>query len=174
MKSLLKSALIIAFETVCRAVFALPRFHFLGFFKALLLRLAGARIGKRVTFYPGVWVMTGRNLVVGDDVDLALDVLITTDGGVTIGNRVLIGYRTMILSRNHTIPKDRGPIFAAGHSSKPVHIDDDSWIGGNCIILPGVTIGKGCVIGAGSVVTKSIPDYTIAVGNPARPIRTRD
>ncbi len=173
MKRHLKSVLIISFEGVCRIVFALPRFHFLGYFKAILLRLLGARIGRRVTFYPGVWVMTGRNLVVGDDVDLALDVLITTDGGVTIGNRVLIGYRTMILSRNHTIPDGCGPIFGAGHTSRPVSIGDDTWIGGNCTILPGVSIGRGCVIGAGSVVTKSIPDYSIAVGNPARVVRTR-
>ena len=131
-------------------------------------------MGRRVTFYPGVWIMTGRRLVIGDDVDLALDVLITSDGGVEIGDRVLIGYRTMILSRNHRIPAGRGPIFSSGHESKAVRIGDDAWIGGNCTILPGVEIGKGCVIGAGSVVTKSIPDYCVAVGNPARPIRVRE
>ncbi len=174
MKRFIKSAAIISFEALIRLVFALPRFYWIGFFKANLLRVMGARIGRRVTFYPGVWIMTGRQLTVGDDVDLALDVLITTDGGVTIGDRVLIGYRTQILSRNHIIPKERLPIFGSGHSSRPVVIGDDAWIGGNCVILPGVTIGKGCVIGAGSIVTRSIPDYSIAVGNPARVIRVRE
>lgn len=174
MKRFIKSVAIISFEALIRLVFALPRFSWIGFFKASLLRVMGARIGRRVTFYPGVWIMTGRQLTVGDDVDLALDVLITSDGGVTIGNRVLIGYRTQILSRNHIIPKERLSIFGSGHSSRPVVIGDDPWIGGNCVILPGVTIGKGCVIGAGSIVTKSIPDYSIAVGNPAKVVRVRE
>jgi maltose O-acetyltransferase len=55
--------------------------------------------------------------------------------------------------------------------SKPIIIGDDCWIGGNAVICPGVKIGNGCTIGAGSVVTKDIPDNSLAVGNPARVIR---
>ncbi|MDH3026960.1 DapH/DapD/GlmU-related protein [Gordonia alkanivorans] len=62
-----------------------------------------------------------------------------------------------------------------GYSArKPVVIGDDVWIGARVIILPGVTVGRGCVIGAGSVVAKDIPEYTIAAGNPCRVIRNRE
>jgi acetyltransferase-like isoleucine patch superfamily enzyme len=121
-----------------------------------------------------VWIAPGRNLIIGDDVDLALGVLITTNGGVTIGSRTLIGYRAQIISANHRIPPAHGPIFGSGHDKKPVNIGADAWIGANVIVMPGVTIGEGAVIAGGSVVTKDIPAYTIAAGVPARPIRLRE
>ena len=55
--------------------------------------------------------------------------------------------------------------------AREVHIGDDCWIGGNTVILPGVTIGKGCTIGGGSLVTKDIPDWSVAVGSPCRVVR---
>lgn len=55
--------------------------------------------------------------------------------------------------------------------AKPVVIGDDCWIGGNVVILPGVTIGKGCTIAAGAIVTKSIPDWSVAMGQPARVVK---
>lgn len=54
---------------------------------------------------------------------------------------------------------------------KPITVGEDCWFGGNCIVLPGVTIGKGVTIGAGSVVTKDVPDYVVVAGNPARVIK---
>lgn len=154
-------------------LFALPRFRLFGLFKATLLRFAGARVGKGVTFYPGVWIMPGKGLVLGDDVDLALGVLLTTLGGVTIGDRVLVGYRTQILSSNHRIPPGTGRIFDSGHELAPVVIESDVWIGGNCMILPGVTIREGAVVAAGAVVTKDVPAYEIWGGVPAKRIRGR-
>jgi acetyltransferase-like isoleucine patch superfamily enzyme len=66
-------------------------------------------------------------------------------------------------------------IDAAWETSKTsVEIEEDVWIGANCVILPGVTIGRGAVIGAGSVVTKSVPAYSIYVGNPAKLMRMRN
>ena len=108
-----------------RIIFSLPRFSFCDSIKAAFLRSRGAVIGKRVVFYPGVWIVPGNNLEVGDDVDFALEVLVTTTGGVKIGNRALIGYRTQIISANHIIPSDKGQIFYAGHEKKPVIIEDD-------------------------------------------------
>jgi len=138
------------------------------------LRCVGASVGKRVVFYPGVWIVPGRKLILGDDVDLALDVLITTSGGVEIGDRTLVGYRTQILSSNHVIPPGKGNIFTAGHDKKAVTIGKDVWIGGNCLILPGITIGDGAVVAGGSVVTKDVEAFTIVAGVPAKLLKVRE
>lgn len=169
---MLKSILVISYEMTARLVFSLPRYSFFNFIKKYFLLLVGARIGVRPVFYPGVWIAPGRNLVVGDDVDFALDVLVTTGGGVTIGDRVLIGYRTQILSTNHAI-NGREPIFSSGHVKQPVCIKNDVWIGASSIILPGVSIGEGAVVAAGSVVTKDVPAFAIVAGVPAKLIRYR-
>jgi acetyltransferase-like isoleucine patch superfamily enzyme len=169
----LKSFVVISFEAIARLLFALPRYALLNSVKAAFLRLNGARIGARVVFYPGVWIAPGRGLTLSDDVDLALDVYIETSGGVEIGARVLVGPRTCIFSANHSVPLGRGRIFGAGRADAPVVIGDDVWLGANVIVLPGVRIGEGAVIGAGSVVTRSIPAMTVAVGNPARVLRER-
>jgi acetyltransferase-like isoleucine patch superfamily enzyme len=63
--------------------------------------------------------------------------------------------------------------FAADKTYKPIEIESDSWLGANVTLLPGVTIGQGCIVGAGSVVNKSLPPYTICVGVPCKPIKTR-
>jgi len=165
--------LVVSYETILRLLFSLPRYRLFNVLKAIFLKCNGAKIGKRVYFYPGVWIAPGRNLVVGDDVDIALDVLITTGGGVVIGDRTLIGYRVQILSTNHVIPDDRGKIFNSGHDRAKVTIGSDVWIGCNAVILPGVTIGEGSIVAAGSIVTKSVEPYTIVGGNPAKLIRIR-
>lgn len=165
--------LVISYEALMKLLFGLPRYSVLNSLKASFLRFQGAKIGKRVVFYPGVWIISGRNLEIGDDVDLALDVLITTGGGVKIGQRTLVGYRTQVLSSNHIIPPIPMRIFDAGSELKPVTIGSDVWIGANCIILPGVSIGDGSVVAAGSIVTKSVPPHTVVAGVPARVIRER-
>lgn len=170
----LRQFIVITYELVMRLFFLLPRYPVLNELKSMFLRAVGAKIGKRVVFYPGVWIVTGKNLVICDDVDLALDVLITTGGGVEIGDRTLIGYRTQIISGNHIIPANRERIFSSGHEVKPVKIYPDVWIGANCLILPGVTIGEGAVVAGGSVVTKDVAPFTIVGGSPAKFIRIRE
>jgi acetyltransferase-like isoleucine patch superfamily enzyme len=166
---------VVLVETFSWLLFQLPRFRMLNALKSMYLRLAfGARIGRRVVYYPGVWIFTGRNLVVGDDVDFALGVLLTTDGGIEIGDRTLIGYRTQILSRNHIIPPDMGHIFSAGHVKEPVKIGQDVWIGANCLILPGVTVGEGAVVAGGSVVSSDVPPFAIVGGVPAKILKQRN
>lgn len=174
MRSWLKYPMVVSVETIASILFSLPRYRTLNWIKSLWLRLLGAQIGRRVVFYPGVWVLPGRRLIVGDDVDFAKDVLVTTSGGVTIGDRVLIGYGAKILSSNHRVPAATEPIFDSGHVHKPVVIGSDAWIGASVVVLPGVEIGEGAVIAAGSVVTKSIPRYAIAAGIPAKVISCRE
>lgn len=182
MKKLLKKiyADTIRYDLVCLVeyfsyiLFLFPRLRVFNFLKASYLKyIFGAKIGRRVVFYPGVWIFSGRNLVVGNDVDFAKGVLITSDGGLDIGDRVLIGYHTQILTSNHNIPSLPGKIFDTGHVKKKVVIESDVWIGANCIILPGVTIGEGSVIAAGSVVTKDVPKHSIFAGVPAKKIKVR-
>ena len=179
MKRMLKYFCVCAFESLRDILFSLPRFKTCNLLKKYFLVFQGAKVGCRVIFYPGVHIGPAKKLQIGDDVDLASDIIITTKGGVKIGSRVWIGYRTIILSSNHTIPPGRGPIFVdseqtvEGDTLKNVDIQDDVWIGCNVTILPGVTVGRGAVIAAGSVVTKSVPPYAIYGGVPAKLLRMR-
>ena len=86
---------------------------------------------------------------------------------VTMGDNVLIASHVLITSENHGMNPEEISYMKQPLVSKPVSIGDGCWIGEKVCILPGVNIGKKCIIGAGSVVTKSIPDYSVAVGNPA-------
>ena len=165
---------VISYEFLMQMLLLLPRYPLFNWLKALFLRVCGAKIGKRVVIYPGVWIVPANKLEIGDDVDLAFDVVITAAGGVKIGDRTLIGYRTQIISSNHVVPPERGRIFDGGHIAKPIIIANDVWIGANCIILPGVSIGEGAVIAAGAVVTKDIPSFCYAGGVPAHILKMRE
>ena len=170
----MKYAVVVTVETISYLLFLLPRYRLLNGLKSCYLKVVfGAKVGRRVVYYPGVWVFTGRKLSLGDDVDLAKGVLLTTDGGISIGNRTLIGYGTSILSANHRIPPRPEQIFNSGHEKSAVNIANDVWIGANCTILPGVTIGEGAVVAAGSIVTKDVPSFSIVGGVPARVIKER-
>lgn len=174
-RKLVRPALVVTAETLSVLIFALPRYRALNGLKSWYLRtFYRAKIGRRVVYYPGIFIFTGRQLEVGDDVDFARGVTVTTDGGLFIGDRVLIGYGTHILTRNHRIPALPGRIFDSGHISKSVSIGSDVWIGASCVLLPGVRIGANAVIAAGSVVTSDVPENTIVAGVPARVIRHRD
>lgn len=170
----IKSLVVISYETLMSIIFALPRFAFFNHIKGLFLKIVGAKIGKDIVFYPGVWISPGRNLEIKDNVDLAKDIIIiTTSGGVYIGERTLIGYRTQILSANHSIPPIGEPFPISGDEYKKIIIQNDVWIGANCIITAGVKIGTGAVIAAGSVVTKDVEPNSIVGGVPAKLIRKR-
>lgn len=95
------------------------------------------------------------------------------EGGITIGNDVRIATSTIIASANH-IFKDRDvPIWKQGMNAKGIRIADNVWIGANCTILDGVTIGNGAVIAAGAVVNKDVDEYCIVGGVPAKLIKYR-
>ncbi len=168
------SFLVITYETIQQLIFFLPRYSFCNFLKKKFLELNGASIGKRVIFYPGVFIFPGRNLEVGDDVNFAKGVIVGTPGGVKIGHRVLLGFGCQIMSGNHKIPAEKGRIFEAGYDRKPVEIGDDVWIGAYSVIVAGVKIGEGSVVAAGSVVTKDVKSFSIVGGVPAKLIRERD
>ena len=92
------------------------------------------------------------------------------DGEIVIGNDVLIGPNVVMRASNHRYLRKDVPINKQGHTGGKILIEDDVWIGANAVILPDVVIGKGAIVGAGSVVVKSIPPYALAGGVPAKVI----
>ncbi len=95
-------------------------------------------------------------------------------GRCYIGSHVMMGEDCTIITRNHRFERTDITMMNQGfEEEKPVYIGNDVWIGDHVIILPGVQIADGCIIGAGSVVTHSVPEYSIVAGNPAKVIRSR-
>ncbi|MFF4905187.1 acyltransferase [Streptomyces sp. NPDC001260] len=104
--------------------------------------------------------------------DCTLNPFTTVRGTVALGTGVRIGAHTSLLGFNHSTAPDR-PVFRQPHTSRGIKVGDDVWIGSHVVVVDGVTIGDHCVIGAGAVVTKDVPAWTVAAGNPARPLRDR-
>ena len=94
-------------------------------------------------------------------------------GEILIGNDCLIGSNVVIRTAGHNFERLDIPIRNQGHICKNIIIENDVWLGANVVVLGGVTIGKGSVIGAGSVVTNNIEEYSVAVGVPAKVIKSR-
>lgn len=109
---------------------------------------------------------------IGENCYIGSNFSVLAKAKVTIENDVLIVSNVLIASENHGMnPETNEPYMSQELSGSPVKIGEGCWIGEKVIILPGASIGKKCVIGAGSVIVKSIPNYCIAVGNPARVIK---
>ena len=120
----------------------------------------------------GVDLGTGQEVEIGNNSVIGINCRIAVH--VRIHDYVLIGPEVIIISQNHAFSDTQTPICLQGFEpSKPVIIEDDVWIGARAIILPGVIIGRGAVVGAGSVVTKDIPPYAVVCGNPAKILKYR-
>lgn len=124
--------------------------------------------------HPGVIIYFPSNIEIGRNLYLNRGVFITASTKIIIGNDVLIGPNTIINSGNHKFEDPNTNISDQGHILNPISIEDGVWIGANVTILAGVSIGKGAIIAAGSVVTKSIAPLTIAAGIPAKKIKSRE
>lgn len=111
-------------------------------------------------------------LYVGENTWLGVNAFIC--GKVKIGANVMLGPNVVIPGANHRIDDLKKNMIDSGLKIKGTIIEDDVWIGANAVILDGVTIKKGAVIGAGSVVTRDVPEYSIVVGNPAKIVRYRN
>ena len=118
-----------------------------------------------------VWLNADR-VEMGERVGFNYGCYVNGFGGLIIGDRTIFGPYTMIHTANHEM--DTGaPIPDQGWEARPVTIGADVWVGMGVCILPGATIGEGAVVGAASVVAKDVEAYGIAVGNPAKVIRSR-
>lgn len=138
---------------------------------ALLQQLLGG-IGRDTIIEPPFFCVYGRNIFLGEHVYLNVMCTILDCNQVHIGDHVMIGPAVQIYTPAHHLqaePRNRGLEVAL-----PIAIEDNVWIGGGAILLPGVSIGRNAVVGAGAVVTRDVPADTIVAGNPARVIREID
>lgn len=115
----------------------------------------------------------GKGLVIGDNSSIGPYGYIGCSGKITIGNNVMIGPRCSFFAENHVFEDKCSTIKSQGVFQKGIIVEDDCWIASNCIILDGVTIGKGSVIGAGTLISKSIPAESIVVDKRNKQIRSR-
>ena len=133
-------------------------------FKLSLTNMAKVEIGEKLYTRTNVNLLCdGGHLVIGNNVFMNHNVSITCLGEIYVGNRVTIANNVVIVDHNHDYKGNSGRFLI-----KDVVIGDNTWIGANSVILPGVSLGKNCVIAAGSVVTKSFPDNSVIMGSPAK------
>lgn len=146
-----------------------------------LLREMLGSVGKGVHLDIDFHCECGKHIFVGDKVIINMNCTFVDNNRIDIGNNVLIASNVQIYTATHSTEVSERMVddWTEGEEicrtfAKPVKIEDGVWIGGGAIILPGVTIGENTVIGAGSVVTRSIPANCVAVGNPCRVIKHLD
>lgn len=154
------------------------------------------QLGRNVVFERGVMVFHPENIEIGDNVYIGHNTMLKgyyrnlmrigsntwigqncylhSGGGITIGDYVGLGPGVQILTLSHKLDDDvETPIIAREQDYLPVVIEDNCDVGVGTIILPGVTLGTGSMIGAGSVVTRNVEPYSVVAGNPAKLIRKR-
>ncbi|WP_301173854.1 sugar O-acetyltransferase [Actinomadura geliboluensis] len=119
---------------------------------------------------PPLYVDYGSYITVGSGTFANFGLTALDVAPITIGSDVQIGPNVQLLTPTHPLDPERRR--AKLEASEPIVIEDNVWLGGGAIVLPGVTIGENSVIGAGAVVTKDVPANVVAVGNPARVIRS--
>ncbi len=138
-----------------------------------LLRLRGWWLFGRwdVGIFGPFTVLRPKNVRLGANCAINHEVFLHGAAGITIGNDVVLSARCMLIDAS--LNRDGFAATATRHyQNKPITIEDGVWVGAAAVILPGVTIGRRSIIGAGSVVTRDVPPFTIVAGNPARAIGT--
>lgn len=130
-------------------------------------KITGQAVGEDFNLNPPFYTDFGRNIRVGKRVFVNFGCTFMDRGGVTIGDDAFIAPQVQLITENHGLEPDRRRYI----TSRPIIIGKNVWIGAGAIILPGVHIGDGAVVGAGSAVTKDVPANTVVVGNPTKPIK---
>jgi len=143
-------------------------------FRYMLLQLKGLIIfGKSVGVLGNFTVVNPRNVFIGRHCGINHGVFILGQNRIDIGSGVVLSARCMLIDSGLEL-KNFAFIEFPSHFGNFIRIEDGVWIGAGAIILPGVTLGRKSVVGAGSVVTKDVPPFTVVAGNPARPIGRTD
>ncbi|MDT0397847.1 MULTISPECIES: sugar O-acetyltransferase [Streptomyces] len=136
--------------------------------RSLLTAILGS-VGERTVLLPPFHAGFGGNVHIGDDFFGNVNLTFVDDVDIRIGDGVMIAPSVTLTTTGHPVHPSRRTDF--GRFSEPIVIEDKVWIGSNAVVLPGVRIGYGSVIGAGSVVSRDIPPMTVAVGTPCRVVR---
>lgn len=136
--------------------------------RAFILRCFGAKIGKGVHVYPKVFIWAPWNLEIGDESGIANGTTLYSQGKILIGKRVVVSQGVYLCTGSHDYTNKGFPLF-----TKTIKLADNVWVAAGAFVHPGVTIGEGSVIGAMSVVTKSMPEWMICAGHPCVPIKKR-
>lgn len=149
--------------------------NFMWVLKWYIMRASLKKVGKNFKFGYNSEFADHRLIEVGDNVFMGQHTLINTTVPVKIGNNVMFGPQVTIMGGDHNISYVGKPMrfVKTGGKNIPIIIEDDAWIGSNVTILKGVQIGESAVVGAGSVVTRSLPPYSVCIGNPCKPIKLR-
>ncbi|MDD1062157.1 sugar O-acetyltransferase [Streptomyces cocklensis] len=134
-----------------------------------LLVAALGSVGERTVLLPPFHAGFGSNVHIGDDFFGNVNLTFVDDVDIRIGDGVMIAPSVTLTTTGHPVHPSRRTDF--GRFSEPIVIEDKVWIGSNVVVLPGVRIGYGSVIGAGSVVSRDIPPMVVAVGVPCRVVR---
>lgn len=129
-------------------------------------------VGENVNIERGAKFGSGAGIKIGDNSGIGINASMPTS--VIIGNDVMMGHEVLVLNRNHRFDRTDVPMRLQDYTGiSEVEIGDDVWLGSRVTILPGVKIGSGSIVGAGSVVTKNVPEFSVVAGNPAKIIRSR-
>jgi maltose O-acetyltransferase len=139
--------------------------------RQLLTQLVGA-VGPDTEIRPPFYVDYGSRIRIGARCFANFGLVALDVAAITIGDDVQIGPNVQLLTPTH--PLDPGARREKWEAAQPITIGDNVWLGGGAIVLPGVTIGENTVVGAGSVVPRDLPPNVVAVGNPARVVRSLD
>ncbi|XXU63542.1 sugar O-acetyltransferase [Sorangium sp. So ce1097] len=139
--------------------------------RRLLEQLLGS-VGEGTEIRPPFYVDYGSQITIGARCFANFGLVALDVAPITIGDDVLMGPNVQLLTPTHPVAPE--PRRQKWEAAKPITIGNNVWLGGGAIVLPGVTIGDNTVVGAGSVVTRDLPANVIAVGNPARVVRSID
>ena len=141
--------------------------------RGLFYRILLKRCGRNFMVYPKVYMIFTHKMSVGERVAINVGTYIDAGGELEIGSHVMIGPGCVISSREHSTALNGEPMCFQPVQYRKIVVGDDVWIGANVCIRGGVTLGNGCVVAAGAVVTKDIPPYAVVGGVPAKLIRMR-
>jgi putative colanic acid biosynthesis acetyltransferase WcaF len=136
--------------------------------RAFLLRLFGAKLGRGVHIYPSARIWAPWNLRCADEAGIGDRAIIYSQAEISVGRRAVISQGVHLCAGTHDFEKPGFPLVA-----RPISVGDEAWLAAECFVMPGVTIGEGAVVGARSVVTADVPPWKVCAGHPCRPIRDR-
>jgi maltose O-acetyltransferase len=125
--------------------------------------------GRKAEVFGHFIVINPKNITIGRNCHINEGVFMHGEGRIIIGDDVALSARCMLLDTSYELDTF-AEVRPRPHVNKTIIIEDGAWIGARAVVLPGVTVGKMAIVGAGSIVTRDVPPYTIVAGNPAREI----